>query len=497
MFIISGIGLVAFLLALNLTVAIGSLNAIIFYANIVAANKSVFFPPGVSFASVFISWLNFDLGFDVCFFNGMDTYIKTWRQLAFPAYIIILVVVIIQLSYYFDAFGRLIGKKDPVATLATLILLSYAKLLQTIITAFSSATLAYPDGSKKILWLSDATQEYFSSKHAVLFFVAILILLADLVYTLLLFSWQWFIKFPRKRVTLIRNQKLSSFIDIYFNPYIPNHGYWTGLLLLIRVTVYLVALNPSGDPRVALSATTFIMTSLVIYTATFGVRVYKNRFINAMEILTYFNIIALSIFTWYTIDANTNHTAIINVSAGIALVQLTTVISYHAYKHMNQKLFATIQGSSICFKMNKMITPKEQERNNHKLASADENIILDMIDRPTDTDSTIPHTQSLSSSTYTQSVVELAPSQQSATPPPPPPLEPTNKPSELDSEHQASEQYGFYLLKNLHISLSTEINKNEQCIDTSSQNITLFQADNGQQEEGSGYHCTIAEAKIH
>ena len=77
-FIISGIGLVAFLLVLNLTVAIGTLNSIIFYANIVAANTSVLFSSGVSFASVFISWLNFDLGFDVCFFDGMDTYIKTW-----------------------------------------------------------------------------------------------------------------------------------------------------------------------------------------------------------------------------------------------------------------------------------------------------------------------------------------------------------------------------------------------------------------------------------
>ena len=165
-FIITGIGLVALLLALNLTVAIGTFNAIIFYVNIVAANKSVFFPSGVSPASLFISWLNFDIDFDVCFFDGMDTYIKTWFQLAFPAYIIILVLVIIQLSYYSSAFGHLLGKKDPVATLATLVLLSYAKLLQTIIVAFSSATLNYPDGSKKILWLPDATVKYFNSKHA-------------------------------------------------------------------------------------------------------------------------------------------------------------------------------------------------------------------------------------------------------------------------------------------------------------------------------------------
>ena len=111
-FIISGIGLVAFLLALNLTVAIGTLNAIIFYANILAANKSALFPSRMSPASVFISWLNFDIGFNVCFLYGMDTYTKTWLQLAFPAYIIILVIVIIQLSYHFIGFGCLLGKKD-------------------------------------------------------------------------------------------------------------------------------------------------------------------------------------------------------------------------------------------------------------------------------------------------------------------------------------------------------------------------------------------------
>ena len=58
--------------------------------------------------------------------------------------------------------------------------------------------LAYPDGSKKTLWLPDATIDYFTNKHAVLFFIAILILLAGIIYTLLLFLWQWFLWCPRK-----------------------------------------------------------------------------------------------------------------------------------------------------------------------------------------------------------------------------------------------------------------------------------------------------------
>ena len=105
-FILSGIGLVALLLVLNLTVAIGTLNVIIFYANILAANKNA--SSEVSFASVFISWLNFDFGIDTCFFDGMNMYVKTWLQLAFPAFIIFLVAVIIKLSYHFSVFLSLI-----------------------------------------------------------------------------------------------------------------------------------------------------------------------------------------------------------------------------------------------------------------------------------------------------------------------------------------------------------------------------------------------------
>ena len=208
-FILSGMALVAFLLILNLTVAIGTLNAVIFYANVVAASKSVLFPLRASFASVFISFLNFDLGFDMCFFDGMDAYVKTWLQLAFPAYIILLVALIIKLSYHYTCFGHLIGKKDPVATLATLILLSYTKLLQTIITSFSSATLTYPDGSRKTVWLPDATIGYFTTKHAMLFCTAILILLLGLAYTFLLFAWQWILHLPNKHLKWIKKSKTS------------------------------------------------------------------------------------------------------------------------------------------------------------------------------------------------------------------------------------------------------------------------------------------------
>ena len=66
---IAGIALVIFMLALNMTVAVGTLNGILFYAHIVAANAEAYFLPfkTPNFITVFISWLNLDIGFDICF----------------------------------------------------------------------------------------------------------------------------------------------------------------------------------------------------------------------------------------------------------------------------------------------------------------------------------------------------------------------------------------------------------------------------------------------
>ena len=97
--LIAGIILVALILLLNLTVAVGTLNGVIFFANIVNANIQTFIPSSrPSFFSVFISWLNLDIGLDTCFFPGMDAYSKTWLQLVFPTYLMFLVVMVIYIS---------------------------------------------------------------------------------------------------------------------------------------------------------------------------------------------------------------------------------------------------------------------------------------------------------------------------------------------------------------------------------------------------------------
>ena len=167
--IIAGIGLVAMILILNMTVAVGTLNGIILYANIVAASSGTFFPSSKpTFASVFIAWLNLDFGIEACFYKGMNAYWKTWLELCFPLYVIFLVIVITVVGEKSKRFSNLIGKKNPVASLATLILFSYAKLLHIVVTVLSSTVLWYPNGKPRTVWLVDATVEYFKGGHIAL-----------------------------------------------------------------------------------------------------------------------------------------------------------------------------------------------------------------------------------------------------------------------------------------------------------------------------------------
>ena len=390
--ILAGIALVTLLLILNMTVAIGTLNGLIFFANVVHANKSILFPfQETNFMTLFVSWLNLELGIDVCYFPGMDTFGKTLLQLAFPTYMIFLVAVVIIISSYSSRFSNLIGKKNPVATLSTLILLSYAKLLEVSFKSLSFGNLNYPDGSVKMVWLPDATINYLSGKHIILFLAAVLILLVGLVYTALLFSWQWLLHLPKWRIfKWTRDQRLQMFIETYHKPYTPKHRYWTGLLLLARAILYLVAaVNVSNDPTVALTAIIVVICFIFALKAFTGSRVYRSWPIDVLEVFFYLNIILFTTFTWYCLGECRNKKAAAYISVSITFLVLLLIILYHVYTYTS--VFSKIKQMKFVRKSKKLITSavsKNQKKVNLPLGNDDSHglhDLLDIIDRPINT----------------------------------------------------------------------------------------------------------------
>ena len=332
---LAGIALVALLLLLNLTVAVGTLNGLIFYANIISANKSILLPfSSPNLVTVIISWLNLDIGFDTCYFKGMDAYAKSWLQLAFPVYMLLLVAAVIILCSASSRFSNFIGKRDPVATLAAIISLSYATILENTFRALTPGRLVYPNGTIEIVWLPDATIKYFSEVHIPLFIAAVLILIAGLVYTILLFSWQWLLRLPKWKIfSWIRNQRLHTFIETYSIPYTPRHRYWTGLLLLARAVLYLVAAaNVSNDPQLRLTSIIFIVGGIIFLKSLAGHRIYKDSFIDIVEMVFYFNILVFATLTWYAVNSETTvhySSVIAHISIIVTLILLALIIIYH------------------------------------------------------------------------------------------------------------------------------------------------------------------------
>ena len=324
----SGIALVMVIFLPNLTVATGTLNGLIFYANIVASNYCPL--PKSSFFTVFISWLNLELGLDTCFYKGMDTYSKAWLQFAFPTYLIVVLIMVIVISRYSSRFAKLIGKRNPVATLATLILLSYTKIIRNIIDIFSVAVVHYY-GFRKILWLPDANVEYLRGKHVPLFFVATIIIAIGLAYTVLLFTWQWLLKAPNYiLLRWIRNTRLNLFMEANVAAYNPKHRYWSGLLLFIRVALYLeIAYYNSYEINASILTTGLIAACLLFAKTLYRNKVYKKRMIDYLDSFSYLNLLMLSIAQLYSQHNKTGQIIAAKISVSAAFLQLLFVLTYH------------------------------------------------------------------------------------------------------------------------------------------------------------------------
>ena len=302
-FIVMGVALVAVVTLLNMTVSVGTLNGLILFANILQANKTTFLPQTTSrtsgltiFFSAFISWMNLDLGIPMCFFNGLTTYIKTWLQFVFPLYILALVGVIIIASKYSTRVTRLLGT-NAVSVLATLVLLSYTKILRILITAFSFTTLTGSQGYHSVVWLADGNIQYFEPKHAVLFLVALLVLLLlGVPYTVTLTAAPWIQRSRFKRVSSLYN-RFKPLFDAYMGPYKDRYRYWTGILLLARVVLIvqfssIANTNTVAGPQLNLLLLTLSSSTLIGLSTT--LKPYKIRLLNGLEL---FYLVLLLIFS--------------------------------------------------------------------------------------------------------------------------------------------------------------------------------------------------------
>ena len=345
-FALAGVALVAVILMLKLSVAIGTINGLIFYANVVQTNRSIFLPPGETNAlTVFIAWLNLDLGIETCFYDGMNAYVFTWLQFLFPFYVWFLIALIIVVSRCSDKIARSFGN-NPVGALATLVLLSYSKLLRTVIIALSVTSLEYPDGIHRPVWLYDGNVPYFQrADHIVLGVFAIMaLLLLFLPYTLLLLCSQWLQAYSHWWILSWLN-KTKPFMDAYHAPYKKDTRYWPGLILLVRCALFLIiALNVLDDGNVNLLTITSVTAGLAVL-AWIHRGVYEKVHNDILEGIFILNLCIFAAATYHNHviqkettkkESRRSQARLAYTFVGIAFATFICIVLYHIYLSLHK-----------------------------------------------------------------------------------------------------------------------------------------------------------------
>ena len=315
---IAGLLLVFLIFHLNLTVTDGSINVFILYTNIININIPVFFPSTNEFvpAYTFISLANLDLGIQTCFYNGLDDYAKMWLQLSFPFYLMFIATLLIISSRHYTAIQRLTACR-ALPVLATLFLLSYTKILQTIssVLFFYSSITHLPSKRTMFVWSVDANVPLFGVQFTILFIVC-------LILFLILLSFNVILLFTRTLSRFKFINKFKPLLDAYQGPYKDKFYYWTGLQLLLRAVFFGLS---SLDRNINLMVGIIL---LGIFGGITGVvRPFKSKVKNYQELLLMFNLHGLYTITQYIKD-DANQT-VVNVMITISAVQFLFILTYH------------------------------------------------------------------------------------------------------------------------------------------------------------------------
>ena len=375
LFVVVGPLLVFFISALNLTVTQGTINGLIFYANIVWAYQSIFFPPNTRNALLvfkpFVAWLNLDFGIEVCFYKGLDAFSKTWLQFVFPIYTATLFFIGLKFS---SNLSKLLGSRS-VPTLATLLVLSYTKLLRTIIAGLQLASLTIytqlSTGTKSTVtvWALDGNLTYGHYPHIFLLFVVLACLvLLWIPYTLVLFSMQWLRKIDHYQpLKLIARYK--PVYDAYFAPLKDKHHYWFGVLLLAQGTLLLTSSLLLNVAPILSLLFLLIVTLLMLCYLNF-MKIYKRITITLLEGSFYINLILLTAGMLY-LKSNeeinvTKQEILLSLSIAIAFIKFCIIVTLNIAPQKFKVYCNRAEKHLQLFKMESIHITREEESDDYE-----------------------------------------------------------------------------------------------------------------------------------
>ena len=128
--------------------------------------------------------------------------------------------------------------------------------------------------------------------------------------------------------------KLRPLLDTYHQPYNSKFRYWPGVLLMVRIVLFVTfACNINGNPSLNLVA--ILITVLVLLLLCWNSRrVYKNYLLSIMESFFLLNLGLLSSFTLFfrSTPPERRSSVTVNISVGLSFVTFCVILVYHCYQ---------------------------------------------------------------------------------------------------------------------------------------------------------------------
>ena len=351
LYAIVGLLLVVALFALRLTVATGTINGVIFYANVMGLVMKILIGehPQVHFRifHIIISLLNLELGFPICFYSGMTPAAKVGLQFVFPVYVWSLVLLLVLLSKYSVRLTNLI-MNSSVQVLATLFYLSFAKILRNVIDIVSSSTLQsiasipdiegnwhYQNLTEKMVWFYDGS-DYAQGIHGFYLFLAVLFCVLFLLpYGVFSLGFTCSCRpFNKMRFSL------KPFRDAYCGPFKDKWRFWFGLRLWVTALLYAISGGLQGhDPNAMFLVHFFVIGALIFLQAL--IRPFRNFFITLLD--TFFMLNYWLVVSLYLLPGVERFPAVYTFLVSAAILVLCLILVGHVCFLKYPNFLATVR----------------------------------------------------------------------------------------------------------------------------------------------------------
>ena len=347
--------LILLLFKLRLTITLGTINGIITYAQIANGvllhnlsqnilNSGYSLQLLGRFCHTFLSLLNLNLGFSLCFFDGMNDLWKSGLSLVFPLYLLVIVLVLIVLSHYSTWFSKTISNSS-VQVLVTVIHVSFSKLLLAVTDIFSSS-LVYFDSihNSSRVWYNDATVIYGSIQHLILMLLTI-----GIVCILLL----PYLTVVTTGIFLMKNKYIRRYLrpfhEAIHGPYKYKKHYWFSLRLVL-VIVLVVLYSILGGKNFFIGNAIEIPILLIYIAAQAYARPYRSNSLNILELMIFLNYGFVVSTTWYFYYMNEDEKSMIIMVTMVILLVFTFfgILVYHFLMITKRLSWFEMQSIRVC-----------------------------------------------------------------------------------------------------------------------------------------------------